>query len=57
MDPWWNPAVEEQAIMRIHRIGQTKKVSIKRFITKVELKSVRGGIKLKYITKVVKTIK
>ncbi|KAJ7559086.1 hypothetical protein O6H91_04G069500 [Diphasiastrum complanatum] len=35
LDPWWNPAVEEQAIMRIHRIGQTKKVSIKRFIVKV----------------------
>ncbi|KAI5059598.1 hypothetical protein GOP47_0025917 [Adiantum capillus-veneris] len=34
MDPWWNPAVEEQAIMRIHRIGQTKTVKIKRFITK-----------------------
>uniref|UniRef100_A0A0D9VGJ6 RING-type domain-containing protein n=1 Tax=Leersia perrieri TaxID=77586 RepID=A0A0D9VGJ6_9ORYZ len=34
MDPWWNPAVEEQAIMRIHRIGQTKNVSIKRFIVK-----------------------
>ncbi|KAH7302007.1 hypothetical protein KP509_23G052300 [Ceratopteris richardii] len=34
LDPWWNPAVEEQAIMRIHRIGQTKKVSVKRFITK-----------------------
>lgn len=34
LDPWWNPAVEEQAIMRIHRIGQTKKVSIKRFIVK-----------------------
>lgn len=34
LDPWWNPAVEEQAIMRIHRIGQTKKVQIKRFITK-----------------------
>ncbi|KAD5508657.1 hypothetical protein R6Q59_030705 [Mikania micrantha] len=32
MDPWWNPAVEEQAVMRIHRIGQTKSVSIKRFI-------------------------
>ncbi|XP_061345365.1 DNA repair protein RAD5A [Gastrolobium bilobum] len=34
MDPWWNPAVEEQAVMRIHRIGQTKKVAIKRFIVK-----------------------
>ncbi|KAF7083561.1 hypothetical protein CFC21_087340 [Triticum aestivum] len=34
MDPWWNPAVEEQAVMRIHRIGQTKSVSIKRFIVK-----------------------
>ncbi|XP_010535657.1 PREDICTED: putative SWI/SNF-related matrix-associated actin-dependent regulator of chromatin subfamily A member 3-like 2 isoform X2 [Tarenaya hassleriana] len=34
MDPWWNPAVEEQAVMRIHRIGQTKKVSIRRFIVK-----------------------
>ncbi|RDY08011.1 DNA repair protein RAD5A, partial [Mucuna pruriens] len=33
-DPWWNPAVEEQAVMRIHRIGQTKKVAIKRFIVK-----------------------
>lgn len=34
-DPWWNPAVEEQAVMRIHRIGQTKPVKIYRFITKV----------------------
>ncbi|CAL9191464.1 unnamed protein product [Musa hybrid cultivar] len=34
MDPWWNPAVEEQAVMRIHRIGQTKSVAIKRFIVK-----------------------
>lgn len=34
MDPWWNPAVEEQAVMRIHRIGQTKKVAIRRFIVK-----------------------
>ncbi|KAJ1279353.1 hypothetical protein BS78_04G149100 [Paspalum vaginatum] len=34
MDPWWNPAVEEQAVMRIHRIGQTKTVAIKRFIAK-----------------------
>jgi hypothetical protein len=34
-DPWWNPAVEEQAVMRIHRIGQTKRVMIRRFIVKV----------------------
>ncbi|KAJ4843600.1 DNA repair protein rad5a [Turnera subulata] len=34
MDPWWNPAVEEQAVMRIHRIGQTKPVRIMRFIVK-----------------------
>ncbi|XP_048130546.1 DNA repair protein RAD5B isoform X2 [Rhodamnia argentea] len=34
MDPWWNPAVEEQAIMRIHRIGQKRIVSVRRFIVK-----------------------
>ncbi|KAJ1701896.1 hypothetical protein LUZ63_001675 [Rhynchospora breviuscula] len=33
-DPWWNPAVEEQAIMRIHRIGQKKQVQVRRFIVK-----------------------
>lgn len=38
-DPWWNPAVEEQAVMRIHRIGQTNRVAIKRFIVKVNVLS------------------
>ncbi|CAG8497570.1 8985_t:CDS:10 [Paraglomus occultum] len=31
LDCWWNPAVEEQAIDRVHRIGQTKNVTIKTF--------------------------
>ncbi len=34
LDPWWNPAIEAQAIDRAHRIGQTKKVFTYRFITK-----------------------
>jgi len=34
MDPWWNPAVEQQAIDRAHRIGQENKVFIYKFITK-----------------------
>ena len=33
LDPWWNPAVEQQAISRAHRIGQDKKVFVYRFIT------------------------
>ena len=34
LDPWWNPASENQAIDRAHRIGQTRKVVAYRLITK-----------------------
>jgi SNF2 family DNA or RNA helicase len=33
MDPWWNPAVEDQASDRAHRLGQQRPVTIYRFVT------------------------
>ncbi|MBN1655244.1 MAG: helicase [Deltaproteobacteria bacterium] len=33
LDPWWNPAVEEQAADRTHRIGQERPVLIQRLVT------------------------
>ncbi|POM77170.1 DNA repair protein RAD5, SWI/SNF-related matrix-associated actin-dependent regulator of chromatin, p [Phytophthora palmivora] len=32
LDPWWNPGVEEQAIDRVHRLGQTQDVIVKRYV-------------------------
>ena len=33
-DPWWNPAVEDQATDRAYRIGQKNNVQVLKFITK-----------------------
>ncbi|GME44100.1 DNA repair protein rad5 [Neofusicoccum parvum] len=42
MDPWWSFAVEAQAIDRVHRMGQTSEVIVKRFV-------VRGSIEEKML--------
>lgn len=39
MDPWWNPAVEEQAMDRIHRIGQFRPINIYKIIIQDSIES------------------
>jgi len=34
LDPWWNPAAEDQAADRAHRIGQTRPVTVYRLVAK-----------------------
>lgn len=57
IDPWWNPAAENQAINRAHRIGQDKKVFVYRFISentieeKIQtLKSKKSALAEKFIS-------
>ncbi len=57
LDPWWNPAVENQAIDRSHRMGQQQPVTVYRFITRGsieekvnELKSLKQDIESAVIT-------
>jgi SNF2 family DNA or RNA helicase len=44
-DPWWNPAVEEQAIDRAHRIGQDKKVFVHRLVVAGTIEEKMGALK------------
>lgn len=34
LDCWWNPSTEDQAIDRVHRLGQTRPVHVTRFVVK-----------------------
>jgi len=43
LDPWWNPAVEAQAIDRTHRIGQDRTVIAYRLLTRGTIEE-RGGV-------------
>ncbi|MDR1890988.1 MAG: DEAD/DEAH box helicase [Puniceicoccales bacterium] len=46
MEPWWNPAVEEQAIARIHRIGQKNITTIYRLITEESIEERMRAIQI-----------
>ncbi|CAH6718661.1 DNA repair protein Rad5p [[Candida] jaroonii] len=43
MDPWWSPSIEDQAIDRLHRIGQQNNVKVVRFIMEnsIEIKMLK----------------
>lgn len=41
MEPQWNPALEEQALARVYRIGQTQNVTTIRFLMKDSIEKVR----------------
>ena len=47
VDPWWNPAVEQQAIDRTHRIGQTNKVVAYKMISKNTVEEKIGELQQK----------
>jgi superfamily II DNA or RNA helicase len=57
LDPWWNPAVEAQAVDRAHRIGQTRPIFAYRLITRetveekvLELQKVKRDLAASIIT-------
>jgi SNF2 family DNA or RNA helicase len=50
LDPWWNPATEAQAVDRIHRIGQTRKVMVYRLVAKDTLEEKVMALKAKKAT-------
>lgn len=39
LDPWWNPAVEQQAVARAHRLGQNKSLTVYRLLIENSIES------------------
>jgi len=50
LDPWWNPAVENQASDRAHRIGQTNKVTITRILMRHTIEEKMMALKMKKLS-------
>jgi non-specific serine/threonine protein kinase len=50
LDPWWNPAVENQASDRAHRIGQTRQVTITRLIMRHTIEEKMMALKEQKLT-------
>jgi len=44
LDPWWNPAVEDQATDRAHRIGQTRPVTVYRLVAAGTIEEAIGAL-------------
>jgi len=47
LEPWWNPAAENQGTDRVHRMGQTKHVNVVRFIMEHSIEEKIQNLKLK----------
>jgi SNF2 family DNA or RNA helicase len=47
LDMWWNPAIEEQAIDRVHRIGQTRRVVVHKLTIKNSVDEQIGRLQAK----------
>jgi superfamily II DNA or RNA helicase len=59
LDPWWNPAVEEQAVDRVHRLGQTRTVFVYRMVTSGTIEEriqVLKGEKKKLFSQIVESV-
>lgn len=53
MEPQWNPAIEEQALARVYRLGQTRPVETVRFFVKESIEEVRPSSDFRSIERLI----